>query len=446
MTTNYIYLLQEREFIKTKENIFKVGMTKKENHKRFNQYPTGSILLFQMVCNDCKSNERVIIQKFKETFIQRKDIGSEYFEGDYISMIDIIYLTIKNENTNINEEVTIEEIDENNMDYTDYVQYVKNKKYQEDAFKKICNNIINSIFPDYRNDREFGGESKFFKITFDNDEDQYVIHYINPQLKSLLYSKDGFVLIGKDYYENFTEHECTFNLLYKTICEDHINFGGIDEKKYFDTLIRDKIIIPNTIYDLCSTNFVKKLLKTKMQINIENHDEFILLHNNTFNNSVYSNIYSFLCHNLVINKKIYGSVDNNIADKIKKIDSFDNFFVDIGGNRDFKLITLFKIKTNYYDFDSFLRKYTPYLMRWDTNNNYYILNRDCEYIGLNCKNIEYECEGHKYLFKDDSQPWNSRNDYQNMINEYKNCIRHNRLNSCLNLHNSTKIILELFDK
>ena len=28
MIINYIYLLQEREFIKTKENIYKVGMTK----------------------------------------------------------------------------------------------------------------------------------------------------------------------------------------------------------------------------------------------------------------------------------------------------------------------------------------------------------------------------------------------------------------------------------
>ena len=50
MIINYIYLLQEREFIKTKEHIYKVGMTKQENHERFNQYPKGSILLFQMIC------------------------------------------------------------------------------------------------------------------------------------------------------------------------------------------------------------------------------------------------------------------------------------------------------------------------------------------------------------------------------------------------------------
>jgi len=104
----YIYLLKEREFIKTKENIYKVGMTKKENLKRFNQYPKNSILLFQMICNNCKNMENFIIKKFKETFKQRKDIGNEYFEGEYKLMIDIIYLTIKNE-LNIHKEIINDE-------------------------------------------------------------------------------------------------------------------------------------------------------------------------------------------------------------------------------------------------------------------------------------------------------------------------------------------------
>jgi hypothetical protein len=98
MLTNYIYLLQEREFIKTKENIYKVGRTKKENHQRFNQYPKGSILLFQMICNNCENIESLIIKQFKEQFIQRKDIGNEYFEGDYHVMINNIYLAIINYN------------------------------------------------------------------------------------------------------------------------------------------------------------------------------------------------------------------------------------------------------------------------------------------------------------------------------------------------------------
>ena len=90
--TNYIYLLQEREFIKTKENIYKVGMTKKENHIRFNQYTKCSVLLFQMICYNCKNIEKQIIKLFKEKFKHRRDIGNEYFEGEYKSMIELIYL------------------------------------------------------------------------------------------------------------------------------------------------------------------------------------------------------------------------------------------------------------------------------------------------------------------------------------------------------------------
>ena len=97
MISQYIYLLQEREFIKTKEHIYKVGMTKKENYERFNQYPNGSILLFQMICNNCKNIEKEVIKLFKQNFKLRKDIGNEYFEGEYKKMIDIIYSTIKNE-------------------------------------------------------------------------------------------------------------------------------------------------------------------------------------------------------------------------------------------------------------------------------------------------------------------------------------------------------------
>jgi hypothetical protein len=103
--TNYIYLLQEREFIKTNEKIYKVGMTQKENFERFNQYPKGSVLLFQIICHDCKNMEVQVIKQFKEKFIQRKDIGSEYFEGNYKSMIDIIYSTVKSEEENVTTEI-----------------------------------------------------------------------------------------------------------------------------------------------------------------------------------------------------------------------------------------------------------------------------------------------------------------------------------------------------
>jgi hypothetical protein len=103
---NYIYLLKLREFVKTNENIYKIGMTTQNNFKRFRQYPKGSILLYQTICSDCKNIETQLIKKFKSSFIQRKDIGNEYFEGDYKSMIKMIYIEIENEKDEVNNTMT----------------------------------------------------------------------------------------------------------------------------------------------------------------------------------------------------------------------------------------------------------------------------------------------------------------------------------------------------
>ena len=69
----YIYLLQEREFIKTRENIYKIGKSKQKNLKRIQNYPNGTKLIIQLECENCDINE---------SFKQRTDIGTEYFEGD----------------------------------------------------------------------------------------------------------------------------------------------------------------------------------------------------------------------------------------------------------------------------------------------------------------------------------------------------------------------------
>jgi hypothetical protein len=95
MKIQYIYLIQLREFLKSGEPIFKVGRTKQENFKRFYQYPKGSKILFQMICDDSNKLEKEIIIILKNKYIFRKDIGNEYFEGNFINMIDDIYKIIK---------------------------------------------------------------------------------------------------------------------------------------------------------------------------------------------------------------------------------------------------------------------------------------------------------------------------------------------------------------
>ena len=134
--SNYIYLLREREFIKTGEPIFKVGMTTKENHVRFNQYPKGSILLFQIICKSCKNMETHILTEFRTKFKSRKDIGNEYFEGEYKTMMDIIYLIIKNEEVDDNEiNINDEECDNLKVDEK---QIETNDLEEKIEFEKMC--------------------------------------------------------------------------------------------------------------------------------------------------------------------------------------------------------------------------------------------------------------------------------------------------------------------
>lgn len=101
---HYIYMLKEREFVKTKENIFKIGKSTQSNLSRFSQYPNGSILYFQMICKDCHKIEKKIIQTFRKKYINRNDIGNEYFQGNHKEMIDDIYYEILNFHNSLKEQ------------------------------------------------------------------------------------------------------------------------------------------------------------------------------------------------------------------------------------------------------------------------------------------------------------------------------------------------------
>jgi len=139
METHYIYLLQEREFIKTKENIYKIGRTKKPNYDRFKQYPKGSLLLSQNICHDCTSLERIIMTVFKEKFKQRPDIGKEYFQGNCYDMIFIIHEHIKMEH---------EIIRDNHKDNIEMLQI--NRKKQEKFADKSENKLDEKTFLEYK--------------------------------------------------------------------------------------------------------------------------------------------------------------------------------------------------------------------------------------------------------------------------------------------------------
>ena len=82
----YIYLLQEREFIKTNEDIYKIGKT--VNPKtRLGKYPKGSIVHLTLPVGDCDKIEVELLKIFDLEFIIRRDVGLEYFEGNLMEMV-----------------------------------------------------------------------------------------------------------------------------------------------------------------------------------------------------------------------------------------------------------------------------------------------------------------------------------------------------------------------
>jgi hypothetical protein len=93
----FLYIIQEREFININENIFKIGCTQ-DLIKRFKQYPKNSIIKFSIMHDNYKEIERkwINILNNSDDIIKRKDIGSEYFQCNYIILINNLINIINN--------------------------------------------------------------------------------------------------------------------------------------------------------------------------------------------------------------------------------------------------------------------------------------------------------------------------------------------------------------
>ena len=90
MGKGYIYLLQEREFISLKKPVFKIGRTGHHPNQRLSKYPKDSELHIVIGVDDHLYAESHLLKKFRLSFVNRIDIGAEYFEGDLYRMKEII--------------------------------------------------------------------------------------------------------------------------------------------------------------------------------------------------------------------------------------------------------------------------------------------------------------------------------------------------------------------
>jgi hypothetical protein len=82
----YIYLIHLREFINSKENIYKIGRCL-SCEQRLKGYPKGSVILFSIYIKDHVQIETQLIKIFDETFERQSNIGREYYKGCLDTML-----------------------------------------------------------------------------------------------------------------------------------------------------------------------------------------------------------------------------------------------------------------------------------------------------------------------------------------------------------------------
>lgn len=91
----YMYVIMEREFIKTGEPVYKIGMTNQyDPRKRLQNYPHDSRVLLLVEKPDARRSENIVkdLLRAHREIVHRTDIGVEYFEGDPTCITQIVFI------------------------------------------------------------------------------------------------------------------------------------------------------------------------------------------------------------------------------------------------------------------------------------------------------------------------------------------------------------------
>ncbi len=90
--TQYVYLVQLREFVVSGEATYKVGRTLKDMQTLIYKYPAQSIIKMFIEIDDSSLIETMIVSRFHELFSHRPEHGNKYFNGDVHYMIEEMML------------------------------------------------------------------------------------------------------------------------------------------------------------------------------------------------------------------------------------------------------------------------------------------------------------------------------------------------------------------
>lgn len=263
---NFIYLIRLREFMRVKEEVYKVGKTTKPCIKRLNRYPTGSEIICILPCLNCHTTENEIKKLFKSKYKQRNEYGIEYFEGDKEKMVkdivDIIFLQKNTLDVLSNDENLY--IKEDNIQLSeDSLEIIVNEKKEEDnplkkntTFSLMDEELWNSFDWYYTNFKKLDINDLFFyefEVLYEktNESIADLINYLYPNYfyshgEELYFFNKYGIYEKEDIKNKRTPHynkiiDCTI-LYIKKIISFYIQNNSLSDKEKEELNINYKFI------------------------------------------------------------------------------------------------------------------------------------------------------------------------------------------------------------
>jgi hypothetical protein len=232
-----LYIIQLRESIRLCEDVYKVGKTK-VICRREKQYPKGSKVIMVIEVEDCNIAEKKMIKYFKDKFKQRRDLGTEYFEGNINEMIEYYKsICIRDITNDFYKEKAKKVRNKSENIYYQKMDEYKNKK--KDEIIKIISNEVGCGELDETKVKDY----IILKILLnDEDEENYNMILSQKECKKIVLIKDMMLrmdikitdininMINK--YDNEVNNE--YYVDNQEIVSYLFRLGSVNSKKYKD--------------------------------------------------------------------------------------------------------------------------------------------------------------------------------------------------------------------
>jgi hypothetical protein len=251
-----MYLIHTREMINTNKDIYKIGRSCNLSN-RAKQYPNGSKILLQIVCENSTFCEAHLLKLFKEKFIQKSYYGTEYFQGDYLIMVKEICDFINNEFFNYKNIKNIKNIKKikknikNNIKMNNII--VKKNIKENDKVNNDNNDIVNVNVNNDNNDivniNVNNDNNDIVNINVNNDNNDIGNVNVNNNNKIVINNSDRICPICNYIFEYPSRLKKHFENVI------HCKKSDIEIKEYFAN-INNNIIIIQCNY--CNKEFSRK--------------------------------------------------------------------------------------------------------------------------------------------------------------------------------------------